>query len=256
MLAPGTVAATDSRTPLRPCPQPCGTLTTPGIIVSVISTGSSIAPRAVATFARGAVGEPARRGVVGMDQQRAARRALHEPLAVVHPRVVRAQVAAADHHEPPSGAGARARGAADRRGTSRGASCDACDRACRGARAAAARAGRDRCRAARRAACERQAAACAGRAGAQRERRGSPRARACRAARSREPAADRGSRSRDHSPSADLPVVALVGARARTPAASTSRRCARRTRERDIVVRALERPTSAAGSRARAASSR
>ena len=64
------------------------------------------------TRARPPSTSPTRGRVVGVDEQRAAVLALHEHLHVVHPRVVRAQVAAADEHEAVVGAvEARARGA-------------------------------------------------------------------------------------------------------------------------------------------------
>ena len=49
---------------------------------------------------RAAVGEPEPLRVVGVDLQRAALRPADEQLEVVHPRVVRAQLAAPDEHEP------------------------------------------------------------------------------------------------------------------------------------------------------------
>jgi 5'/3'-nucleotidase SurE len=44
LLAPGRRAATRARVPLRSCPQPWGTLTTPGRTTSVTSTGTVIVP--------------------------------------------------------------------------------------------------------------------------------------------------------------------------------------------------------------------
>src|SRR6201997_5765603 len=44
VLAPGELLATDIRVPGLPCPQPCGIDTTPGLIASVISTGTLISP--------------------------------------------------------------------------------------------------------------------------------------------------------------------------------------------------------------------
>src|SRR6185437_7289096 len=44
VLAPGELLATDMRVPGLPCPQPCGIDTTPGLIASVISTGTLISP--------------------------------------------------------------------------------------------------------------------------------------------------------------------------------------------------------------------
>ena len=80
-------------------PQPCGRDTTPGIISSLTSTGTSTLPASRRDAGRLAVDEADARRVVGVDEQRAAVLALHEHLHVVHPRVVRAQVAAAHEHE-------------------------------------------------------------------------------------------------------------------------------------------------------------
>src|SRR5688572_3743721 len=44
MLAPAYCCAVTKRIPGLLCPQPCGMLTTPGIISSLISSGSSISP--------------------------------------------------------------------------------------------------------------------------------------------------------------------------------------------------------------------
>ena len=54
-------------------PQPCGTLTTPGMMASVTSTGTSRRPTRERTRAGRAVGEAEAGGVVGMHPQRAAR---------------------------------------------------------------------------------------------------------------------------------------------------------------------------------------
>ena len=57
---------------------------------------------------------PTPRGIVRMDQQRAARLALHQPLAVVQPGVVAAHVAAADQHQRGRRLGQHRRGSAAR----------------------------------------------------------------------------------------------------------------------------------------------
>ena len=80
-------------------PQPWGRLTTPGMIASVTSTGAYDRPRARADLGLLAVDELVAVGVVGVDVKRALRRSLDEQRQVVHPRVVRAKIAAADEHE-------------------------------------------------------------------------------------------------------------------------------------------------------------
>ncbi len=88
----------------------------PGITVSVTSTRADRAPGARAQLGRLAVGQSEAVGVVGVDLERAALRALDEHRQVVHPRVVGAQLAAADEHD------ARRSGASERRRASRGTS--------------------------------------------------------------------------------------------------------------------------------------
>ena len=77
-------------------PQPCGSATVPGVISSVTFTGTSTAPlarRAGTTCRRPRAGG---RGVLGVDAQRVRAAAAHQQRRVVHPRVVRAQLAQAD----------------------------------------------------------------------------------------------------------------------------------------------------------------
>ena len=85
-----------------------------------------------------AVVEPEPCGVVGVDVQRAALLALHERRQVVHPGVVRAQLAAADQHQAAvSLAPERGRAAARRRPRSPRAPARPCPTACAAPRAAA-----------------------------------------------------------------------------------------------------------------------
>ena len=76
-----------SRAAARPCP---------GVISSVTLTGTSTAPDFDASARLAAVLEAVRRGVVGVHAQRVRAPAAHEQRRVVHPRVVRAQLAQAD----------------------------------------------------------------------------------------------------------------------------------------------------------------
>ena len=135
--------------PGRSWPQPCGRLTTPGIISSLISTSASIERPPCADARAAAVGEPEARGVGRVDERGAAERPLREHRQVVHPAVVRAQLAPADDHE----LGHRPREVGRARATGRRAATAArarsCPTACAAPRARAARAGRGRCRAAR-----------------------------------------------------------------------------------------------------------
>ena len=84
-----------SRQPPR-CPQPCGSATVPGVISSVTSTGTSTEPDSEVSARNVAIPEAGRRGVVGMDPQRLRAPAAHQQGRVVHPGVVRAQLAQAD----------------------------------------------------------------------------------------------------------------------------------------------------------------
>ena len=110
----GAALATERRAPGASCPWPWGRLTTPRIIASLSSTGTSTAPTRERTRARPPAREAEGAGVLRVHEQRAALLALRERGQVVHPRVVRAQVAASDQHE----GAARARA---RRGRARGA---------------------------------------------------------------------------------------------------------------------------------------
>ena len=88
-----------SATPGRSWPHPCGRLTTPGMIASVTSTGDvdRADPRRHLRPAPSARPSAAASSGWTCSVQRGL--ALHEHVDVVHPRVVRAQVAAADQHE-------------------------------------------------------------------------------------------------------------------------------------------------------------
>ena len=99
LFTPACAEATPIRTPSASWPHPCGIETTPGMISSVTSTGTSIAPDADVDRRVLAVGQPEPLRVVGVHVQRAALLALHERRQVVHPRVVRAQLAPADQDE-------------------------------------------------------------------------------------------------------------------------------------------------------------
>ena len=99
LLTPAWAEATLIRTPAASWPQPCGIETTPGMIPSVTSTGASSEPVGRAHRGPPAVAEPEPLRVVGVDVERAALLALHERGQVVHPRVVRAQLAAADEQD-------------------------------------------------------------------------------------------------------------------------------------------------------------
>ena len=145
---PRAPRATPIRTPSAPWPQPCGIETTPGMMSSVVSTGASSEPAAELIQRGLAVGETEPLGVVGMDVERAALLALHERRQVVHPRVVRAQLAAADQHHPAVALARHRRAQAVEVGDDRlGRQLDLARRACAARRAAAAGAARGRSRA-------------------------------------------------------------------------------------------------------------
>ncbi len=135
--------------PAASWPQPWGMLTTPGMMPSVTSTGISTSPTRDRTRRRRAVDEAEPGGVVGVDLERAARLALHQDLDVVHPRVVRAQVAPADEHDLAVGAAVERRhaGAPRRRRRSPRARARSCPTASAAPRAGAAGADRGRRRA-------------------------------------------------------------------------------------------------------------
>ncbi len=101
-LAPGTCDATRSRTPARPWPQPCGHADHAAHHRVRHLHGQLDRARPRRHLRAAAVHQPARRRVLGVNHQRAARRPLHQPLAVVQPRVVAAQVPPPDQHEPRS----------------------------------------------------------------------------------------------------------------------------------------------------------
>src|SRR6201993_3456006 len=65
VLAPGALLATDMRVPGLPCPQPCGIDTTPGLIASVISTGTLISPAADFTVTTSSSATPHRAASAG-----------------------------------------------------------------------------------------------------------------------------------------------------------------------------------------------
>mmetsp|Transcript_45703 Transcript_45703/g.80571 ORF Transcript_45703/g.80571 Transcript_45703/m.80571 type:complete len:228 (-) Transcript_45703:11-694(-) len=54
MFTPGRSRATPSRTPSRSCPQPCGRLTTPGLMSALRSTRATSSPTALLTLANSA----------------------------------------------------------------------------------------------------------------------------------------------------------------------------------------------------------
>ena len=84
--------------------------------------GTTTAPTRLVTLAWPPSTRPGGDGVVGVDVEHATRLALDEHLDVVHPRVVRAQVAAADEHEAVGERCAAPRpSAAGRRGSAAGA---------------------------------------------------------------------------------------------------------------------------------------
>ena len=111
---------------------------------SVTSTGASTRPTPDVTTAVAPSAQAEPRGVVGMHLQRAARPALHQHLDVVHPRVVRAQVAPADEQQLAVGASAMRPSpppaVAGRRRARVGRQLDRARSACAAPRAAAARA--------------------------------------------------------------------------------------------------------------------
>ena len=87
-----------SRTPSTSWPQPCGIETTPGMMrVGHLDRHLDLAGARAHAGAR-AVGEAEPLRVVRVHVRGAAVRALHERREVVHPRVVGAQLAAADQH--------------------------------------------------------------------------------------------------------------------------------------------------------------
>ena len=233
-LAPGVARSRRAAaTPARPWPQPCGTLTTPRIIASVISTGSSIAPRAVATRARRrrrrARAPRRRRG--GSAACSAAGPFTSRSLLCIHELLLRRWRRPISTRPRRRGAARRARAAARSREVLARREVDlACRRVPSRSGSRGSSGPRSRpcgARAASRATARRGRAV---RAGAQPEvedRLGAELAEQRRAASA---PADRAERQPRPQREADLPVVARVGARARTAAASTSRRCAPRTR--------------------------
>ncbi len=148
LFTPACADATPIRTPSASWPQPCGIDTTPGMIVvghldrRLERAGGRAHARAAA------VGEAEPLGVVRVHVERAALLALHERRQVVHPRVVRAQLAAADqdHAAVPLARRARARSRSTSATIGSGASSTLPD-GVRSSPAAAARAGRGRRRA-------------------------------------------------------------------------------------------------------------
>ena len=151
LLAPGCAAATSSCASGSSWPQPCGMLTTPGMIASVTSTGTSTAAALRRHAARGRRprGRAARR-------RRDARASCSGPCPrtrlrhVVHPGVVGAQLAPPDQHDAavavPRERGPQPVDVGDDRLRRE---LDLPARACAAPRGCAARAGRSRCRAAR-----------------------------------------------------------------------------------------------------------
>ena len=115
LFAPACAAATLILASGSSWPQPCGMLTTPGMIPSVTSTGTSIEPRSDVTCARPPSSSPSRSASSGWTC--AVQRSLpaHEVGDVVHPGVVRAQLAAADQHHAAVAVRARATRAGARR---------------------------------------------------------------------------------------------------------------------------------------------
>ena len=97
-LAPGFSAACRHPDPGAAVPEAVDRPTTPGRISSPTSSGTSIAPTRETTHPV-AVAEPACARVVGMQQGGAPVGALHQPGAVVHPRVAAAQLAADDERQ-------------------------------------------------------------------------------------------------------------------------------------------------------------
>ena len=95
-LAPGRCAASERRVPARLWPQPCGRLTTPGIMSPLSCTRASMAACAARMRAMAAVGQTQALRVVGMDQRGAALGPFGQQRQVVHPAVVRAYFAPAD----------------------------------------------------------------------------------------------------------------------------------------------------------------
>ena len=140
-------AATSRRVPGRSWPQPWGRLTTPGRTASVTSTGTTISPAADRRRTRRAVGDTSVGRVVGVDVQRAAVLALHEDRQVVHPRVVRTQVAPADEDELRMRRVERDAQTSDVVEADLPARARSCRSACAAPRGSAAAAGRSRCRA-------------------------------------------------------------------------------------------------------------
>ena len=95
-LTPAWACGTPRRVPGRWWPQPWGRQTTPGMTSLVTSSVACTDPTRDRTRTRWPSREPAARRVLGVHQQRAAVATLHQALAVVHPGVVGAQVAATD----------------------------------------------------------------------------------------------------------------------------------------------------------------
>ena len=75
--------------PARPWPKPWGRLTTPGrMVVGRLAAEPSTEPAREVMRTLLSVAQAARRGVLRVHEQGAAVAALHQPLGVVHPRVV------------------------------------------------------------------------------------------------------------------------------------------------------------------------
>ena len=95
-FTPGWALATPSRVPGSPCPQPCGSDTTPGIISSVTSTGTDSLRSEVLTSTSPPSASPIRAASSGWISSVQRSRPAHQRRDVVQPGVVGAQM-------PPAG---------------------------------------------------------------------------------------------------------------------------------------------------------
>ena len=108
--SPAWAAAVAIALPAASWPHPCGIETTPRITASVTSTGTATSPVRPLTRAGSPSVRPSRAASSGWTCSVHCSLPAHEQVEVVHPRVVGAQLAAADEHHPAVGA-ARERGA-------------------------------------------------------------------------------------------------------------------------------------------------